>query len=437
MTQPNKEAILATRSMWRNILIAFAAVALFFGGGVAWSAFTNISGAVIASGRLEVDSKLKRIQHVDGGIVRSINVKDGDHVKAGDVLITLDDTLLIANYEILNQRLIESWMMEARLVAESVGNEKMDFPAPLIGREQVEAVQKAFYGQSELLESRNVRIEGQIKQLREQIAQSNIRIEGINAQIAAKQEEDVLLKEELEDLEGLFKKNLIPKSRVMSLRREKARNAGEIGSLISQNGTVQNEISGLELQIIQIQDQRETEVLEQLQEARATISQLLEEYTAAEERLARIKVRAPYPGVIHELSVHSEEEVIPPGGDIMQIVPEDDSLIVEAMVNPVDIDQIYSGQKARLRMSSLDQRFTPELYGTLIFISGDSIADEKTGQQFYRVRLTIDEGETDKLNGEALVPGMPTDVFIQKSDRSVLSYLVKPLQDQIAHAFRE
>lgn len=437
MTQQNKEAVAATQSMWRNIVIAFIVVGFFFGGGIAWSAWTNISGAVIASGRIEVDSKLKRIQHVDGGIVNAIHVKDGDHVTAGDVLITLDDTLLIANYEILNQRLIENWTLEARLVAESIGNQTMEFPAPLLGREKEDAVEKAFAGQSELLESRNVRINGQIRQLQEQIAQSNIRIEGIDAQIDAKREEDVLLKEELEDLEGLFAKNLIPKSRVMSLRREKARNAGEIGSLISQNGTVQNEISGLELQIIQIQDQRETEVLEQLQQTRATISQLLEEYTAAEERLARINVRAPYAGIIHEINVHSEGEVIPAGGDIMQIVPEDDSLIVEAMVNPIDIDQIYSGQKARLRMSSLDQRFTPELYATLIFISGDSITDEQTGAPFYRVRLTIDEGETDKLNGEALVPGMPADVFIQKSDRSVLSYLVKPLQDQIAHAFRE
>lgn len=397
-----------------------------------WATFTEISGAVVSSGTVVVESNIKQVQHREGGIVRQINVKDGDLVESGDLVLSLDDTVTRANLAVITKQLRELTAQELRLEAERDELRAISWP-----EDRIESLGDIERGQQLLLEARQNSKEGRKNQLEEQIRQFNKQSEGLEAQVTAKDSEIELIKEELADLDGLLNKQLVSKSRVSALRREQARLSGEYGDLIAQIARTKEAISERQIQILQIEESYRAEVLEQLQEARSRIAQLEEQKIAAEDELTRVDILAPRSGFVHQLSVHTIGGVVAPGETVMQIVPREDQLIIEAQVQPVDIDQLAPGQEARIRFPSFDQRTTPELNAKLLTVAADLTQDERTGLSYYTAKLVIDDAEMEKLGSQTLVPGMPVETFLQTGERTVLSYLVKPVTDQIAHAMRE
>lgn len=426
-----------TTSLRRLMAWAIGTVLLLVGGLGLAAHLTEISGAVIASGRVVVESNIKRVQHREGGIVRAIHVREGDMVAAGDLLVQLDDTLPRANHAIITTRLTELQAQEARLKAERDGQAELVTPAAFEGKLQKPEITVVLGGQRKLLEVRRTSREGRKMQLGEQIKQFKEQIVGLEAQRDAKAREIDLVARELHDLSGLLAKGLIQRARITALKRDKARLEGEHGGFISEIARAGQAISEREIQILQIDEEMRAEVVEQLQSTRAEIAQLTEQQVSAAEHLRQVEVRAPRSGIVHQLVVHTVGGVVAPGEDLMLIVPQEDHLVIEARVAPADIDQIALAQRATIRLPGFDQRTTPELSAEILTVSADLIEDPATGTDFYQTRLALPESEIERLQGKPLVPGMPVEAFIQTDPRSILSYLVKPLADHIAHAFRD
>jgi HlyD family type I secretion membrane fusion protein len=423
-------------SIRKHLVFALALVVLLVGGVGGWASNTEISGAVVASGTVVVESNSKQVQHREGGIVREITVRDGDTVKAGDLLIRLDDTVTRANFTVVLKQLDELYAQESRLLAERDDSELIEFAAKdgaVLGAPQ-SLIEDS---QIRLMEARRTSLRGRKQQLGEQIRQLEQQIEGVEVQLRAKKTEIALVEEELVVLEGLLESQLVGKTRVTTLKREKAQLEGDHGGLISQAAQAQEAISERKIQILQIEAESRAEVLELLQEVRSRIAQLEEQKIAAEDELSRVEIRAPRSGYVHQLAQHTLGGVVAPGETLMLIVPKEDLLVVEARIQPANIDQLSPNQQATLRFPSFDQRSTPELKGRLLTVSADLTMDEATGLSYYTARLRIPDFELAKLNGKHLVPGMPVEAFLKTDDRTVLSYLVKPVRDQIAHALKE
>lgn len=427
--RPDSDDVLR-RAIRRHLLIAAFAALIVVGGIGGWAAIAEISGAVVTPATVVVQSNVKHVQHQEGGIIKEILVKDDDLVSAGDLLIRLDDTITRANLGAISKQLGELKAQEARLLAERDGRQRIAFSDDDIPDD----IKR---GQQLLLEARQASIAGRKDQLQEQIRQFNKQAEGLQAQLEAKESEIELIDEELADLDALLNKQLVSKSRVSAQRRERARLQGQYGSFVSEIARIQEGISERKIQILQIEETYRAELLENLHETRSQIAQLEEQKIAAQDKLTRIDIRAPQDGYVHELAVHTIGGVVTPGEVLMSIVPRTDRLVIEAKVKPVDIDELTPGQEATIRFPSFDRRSTPELKAKLLSVSADLTMDQRTGTGYYTARLTIDDAELALLEGKVLVPGMPVEVFMKTQDRTVLSYLIKPVSDQIAHAMRE
>lgn len=434
---PEQEGPKVHSSLTRHIWIGLAVVAVLVGGIGTWAATTVISGAVIASGVLVVESSVKKVQHPTGGVVGELLVREGDDVKKGDVLVRLDSTQTQANLGIILKSIDELKAREVRLEAEKIGAETLEFPESLTSRSNDPVVAKLIAGETKLFELRHQAREGQKAQLRERIDQLKEEIVGLTEQSAAKENEIALLKKELEGVRKLWDKNLVQITRLTALERDAARLNGERGQLIAAIAQAKGKIAEVELQVIQVDSQMRSEVAQEISQDRAKLSELSERKVAAEDQLKRIDIRAPQNGTVHQLEVHTVGGVVAPGEPIMLIVPEADKLTVEARVSPTDIDQLKPGQHAMLHFSAFNQLTTPELPGTVTRIGADLSEDEKTGAQYYVVRLAIDEEKLPQLKNLKLVPGMPVEVFMETAPRTVISYLIKPLQDQIERTWRE
>ncbi len=404
---------------------------------VAWAALTQISGAVIASGTVVVESSTKTVQHRDGGIVEDILVRNGDAVEAGQVLIRLDNTVERANLAIVTKQLNELLAMEARLAAERDGADKIVFPASLSARRHEPQVAAALRGQTALLEARRLSLKGRVDQLGEQIGQIERQVEGFHVSLEAKREEIRLISEELTAVEALYESNLVPINRVTALRRGRTRLVGERGSLLSEIGRAGQAISERRIRMLQIRETARAEVLQDLQDTRSRIAKLTEQKIAAQDRMRRIEIRSPRAGFVHQLSVHTKGGVISAGEPVLFIVPREDVLLIEAQVRPADIDQIGIGQDAMVRFPNFSQRQTPELAARVLTISAQTTRDETSGLDWYTARLGLKKAERRKLGANVLLPGMPAEVLIRTQDRSTLSYFIKPLTDQFAHALKE
>ena len=424
------------RSIRSHLIAGTAAVVLLVAGMGGWAYTTEIAGAVIAPGVLVVDSNVKKVQHPTGGVVRELLVDNGDHVTAGQVIVRLDDTQARASLAILTKRLDELMARQAREEAERDGANEITFPVELINRRSDPDVAKLIAGQERLFEIRRKAREGQRAQLTERIEQLKQEIAGLLAQETAKVSESDWIRKELEGVMTLWQKNLVQFTRVVSLQRDVARADGERAELISSVAQAKNKIAEIELQILQIDQDLRAEVGKDLASIRAEIAETSEQKITAEDVLSRIEIRAPQDGTVHEMSVHTVGGVVAAGEAIMMIVPAKDTLDVEAKIAPQMINQVHIGQTAVLRFSSFDQRTTPEIDGVVTRVSPDLIKDPKTNEQYYSVRIGISSDTIKKLKLE-LVPGMPVESFIKTDDRTVLSYLMKPLHDQIMRAFRE
>jgi HlyD family secretion protein len=414
--------------------LAILAVAISTAG--VWAATAPLASAVIAPAQIVVDSNVRRIQHPTGGVVAEILVNDGDRVRAGDVLVRLDETMTRANLALIENQLNQFWTRRARLRAEQDGRDAFVIPAELADRIELPAIADIITGETSLLLRRREAVSGQQSQLRERTSQIGEEIHGLAAQIESKREQIRLIQRELEGVRQLFEKNLIPYARLTTLEREAARLIGEEGQLIAETARAKGRITETELQTLQVVQDQRREIATELREVEIKMADLSERRIAAVDQLARVMLRAPQDGMVHQKTIHTVGGVITAGEQLMLIVPEKDSLVVEARVDPQMIDRLRLGQSAKLRFTAFDSAITPDLNGRLTRIAADLTKDQQSGASYYVARISLIDGELAKLGGKALVPGMPVEAYIQNGSRTAFAYLRKPIEDQLARSFR-
>jgi HlyD family secretion protein len=427
----------ARQSIRLHLIIGLAVVVVLAGGLGGWASTAEISGALIAPGQIVVESNVKKVQHPTGGVVGELLARDGDIVKSGDILVRLDDTVTKASLAIVTKNLDAQWARAARLEAEQRGLDKLIFPPQLTSRISEPDVKSLILSETKLFEVRVNGRTGQKAQLRERITQLNEEIAGLAAQEKAKDQEIALVEKELAGVRDLYDKHLVQISRLTTLERDAARLNGERAQYIASRAQAKGKITETELQIIQVDKDMVSEVSKDLRETNDKIGEFVERKVTAEDQLRRIDIRAPQDGMVLQSTVHTVGGVITAGDAVMMIVPQADDLQVEAKVNPQDIDKLQIGQKTLLRLSAFNQRTTPELNGVVSRVSPDVTTDQRTGQSYYTIRVTMPPQEVARLGDAKLIPGMPVEAFVQTGDRTLISYLMKPLNDQLMRAFRE
>ena len=427
----------ARRSIRVHLIVGLAVVLVLAGGFGTWASTVQISGALIAPGSVVVDSNVKKVQHPTGGVVGEVRVRDGDLVKAGDIVVRLDETVVKASLAIVVKTLNGLWARAARLEAEQRGLDKVQFPASLTDRADDPDVRDVMASETKLFEVRVFGRTGQKAQLRERVTQLNEEIAGLVAQEKSKDQEIALVEKELTGVRQLYDQHLVQISRLTTLERDQARLNGERAQYISSRAQAKGKITETELQIIQVDKDMVSEVSKDLRETNDKIGEFVERKVTAEDQLRRIDIRAPQDGMVLQSTVHTVGGVITAGDAIMMIVPQADALSVEAKVNPQDIDKLQIGQKTLLRLSAFNQRTTPELNGVVTRVSADVTTDQRTGQSYYTIRVSMPPEEVARLGDNKIIPGMPVEAFVQTGDRTMFSYLMKPLSDQFMRAFRE
>ena len=419
------------------VIVGVLVVALTLGGVSAWATLTEIAGAVIAPGVVTVQSNRKTVQHLEGGIVAEIFVRDGSVVARGETLLRLDPTRVQASLAILAGELDLLHAREARLLAERDGAARLGFPAGLTARVSDPDVAEILRGQEQLFHARRASLEGEAELLTQRIVQYEDEIEGLREQALSKERQIEIIEDELEGLHALFDQGYMARQRIneQELRAEHMR--GELGAHLTATARAENAISGANLQIIQLRNQYLETVVKELDEVQAKLQDTREQHVAALDRMARLEVRAPHAGTVVGTSIHTEGGVIGAGEPLLDIVPEGDDLVIESRVRTEDIDKVSVGQVAVVRLSAFDLRTTPELEGTVTQVSADRVTDDATGASYYVVRSRIPEDELAKLGELDLVPGMPAETFVQTGERTVLSYLIKPMSDAVSRSLRE
>ncbi len=439
MNQPQQQApALDSSGSIRRHVMAGLIIVLVLGGGVGgWAGTVTLSGALIASGQVVVDSNVKKVQHPTGGIVGELLVRDGDRVKQGEVVVRLDDTVTRANLAIVNKGLNELYARRSRLESERDGVDSVRFPEDLVERAATDPDLAALlHGERKLFELRSSARNGQKAQLKQRVEQLGEEIRGLKAQRESKEKEIKLILREKEGVHDLWKQKLVPLTKLTQIERDETRLEGEAGQLIAQIAQVGGKIAETELQIIQIDRDLSSEVAKETREIEGKIGEFVERKVTADDQLKRIEIRSPQNGTVFQSNVHTVGGVVTAGDAMMMVVPAADSLTVEAKVNPQDIDQVREGQNSLLRFSAFNQQTTPEIYGKVTRISADATTDQRTGVTYYTVRIAMPAEEVTKLGEVRIVPGMPVEAFIQTGDRTMISYLTKPLRDQVMRMFR-
>ncbi|WP_434610247.1 HlyD family type I secretion periplasmic adaptor subunit [Pseudomonas sp. D2-30] len=434
--QTDQEANL-TDSLSSHLRWGAVSLVLLLGGSLTWAMLTNLSSAVVASGVVAVEGSVKTIQHPTGGVVAELLIKEGQAVAAGDVLLRLDATLPAASQAIVSKSLNQAWARLARLEAERDNASEVMVPKELLSRMSLEEAKTVMASEQQLFIDRRASREGQKKQLRERVQQLNETIAGHDLQQKTKLEEIELIDSEYQAVKKLFDKGMMTLDRVNALARGIARLRGERGQLMASIAEARGKIAETELQRLQVDQTFRSEVSQELRDLLARQGELIEREITASDQLKRIDITSPIAGRVQQLAVHTIGGVISPAEGLMQIVPADDELLVEAKISAQDIDQLTVGQSATLRLSAFNRSTTPELTGTVVRLSADLIQDERTGVGFYRAGIKIPQSELAKLQGLALVPGMPVESMIQTGSRNVMSYLLKPISDHAQRAFRE
>ena len=405
------------------------------GGLMAGSMLFSVSGAVVTSGTVAVEGDYKSVQHLEGGIVSKILVHNGDRVKNGDILVHLDDTQARANMAATSGKFAEYAIQEARFIAER--DRKDHFDAPLALDMTTPEASKLFEAQKALFETRRTAYLGQQKVLNQRIAQTESDLTGSVGQLESRNKELGLNELELSNVKPLFEKGFVNMQRIGPLERENVRIRGDISNLKAQITKLKAARSEAEARLAQAEKEYSQQAAEDLQKAQAGLAEQTETRKAISDRLARTDIRAPASGVIHALAVHTEGGVIPPGGTILQIIPEDRKLLIEAKITPHDIDKVHPGQAAAVRFSSFDSHSTPRLTGVVLKVSAAEIND-KEGKSYFTSEVEVPPSELMKLDsGQHLIPGMPAEVYLATQSRSILSYFLKPLTDMMARTFRE
>ncbi len=434
---PNERLMTDDETAAGYIVVGLLVVLVLVGGLIGWSITAMIDGAVIAPGTVTVESHRKSVQHLDGGVIGDIFVREGDRVEAGQVLIRLDDTLERADLAIVSDQLHELLARRARLRAEIDGKEAVAYDPTLLALRRDPKVAEILAGQSELFEAGRAARAGQHEILAQRIASFRDQIAGLTEQSEARTRQIDLARQELAGVERLHANGHAPLTRVLELKRL----IGQIEARRAEHATdiarASNAIGEIGLQRIQLEQDFREGVTEELRDVQAGIQALSERRVAAELRLARVAITAPQSGTVLALRAHTVGGVVQPGETLMEIVPADDDLILQAQVMPRDVDKVQAGQRSRIRLSAFDQQTTPEIFGTLESVSADQLEDPRRGSSYFVARIRIDEAELERLGGLALVPGMPAEVFIQTGERRAISYLLKPLLETFSRAFKD
>ncbi len=423
----------------RPTILGIVALLVLVGGFGTWAATTNIAGAIISTGQIEVDRNRQVVQHPDGGVVETILVDEGDRVEAGDILIGLDATLLRSRLTTAESQIQELQARRGRLEAERDGADKIIFPTELVATALVDPQAAALMdGQQRLFEARATTIQRSVEQLRGRSLQITRQIEGITAQQAALDSQLTFIAKELEDQQSLLDRGLAQASRVSALQREDASLRGTAGELLADAGEASERIAEVEIEILKLDSTRREEAITQLRDLQFRELEFVETRNSLREQLSRLDIRAPVSGIVYGLTVFAERSVIRPADPLLYIVPQDRPLVIAVRVEPNNIDQVRVGQDVTLRFSAFDSRTTPELFGEVLQVSADAFTDERAGASFYRAEIRLKEGEIEKMPEDlALIPGMPVEAFIRTADRTPIAYLVKPLADYFTKAFRE
>ena len=428
----------AKDAMRRHLQYALAWTVLLAGSAAAWSVMAPLDGAIVTQGTVIVENNVKKVQHPTGGVVGQIHVKEGQRVSEGDIVMRLDETVTRANLGIVINDLTAQRMRLARLITERDNAAQIVVPADIALRATKESdVRQIVVGEQQLLQTRLTTRNGQKAQLRERVGQLQQEIKGLEEQRKSAIYQLALSKDELKTLKGLELKGLVQKPRINGLEREISRSDGGIGELAAKIAQAQGRISETELQVLQLDKDSASEVAKDLRETETRIGELQERRVAAEDQLRRVDIRAPITGVVHQLMAHTVGGVINQTEPLMMIVPDADRLIVEIRINPQDIDQIRIDQDTRIRFSAFNQRTTPEVNGRLIRLAGDLSREAQSGLTYYVGAVAVSDGEMQRLAGLKLIPGMPAEVYIKTGDRTLASYLLKPLTDQMQRGLRE
>ncbi|KQT68916.1 MULTISPECIES: HlyD family type I secretion periplasmic adaptor subunit [unclassified Aureimonas] len=430
------DAVTAPVSARGTILAGLAIVATtFFGAGV-WATTAPLASAVTAPGTVVYAGKRRSVQHLEGGIVRTPHVLEGQEVKEGDLLLTLDPTQSDATLARIRNQLDVQLATEARLTAEQRGLETIAFPKDLLDRRGEEAVDKAMSGQTQEFDERRKTILGTVDLLDRKVGQLERTIEGLKAQQDSKERQVQLIREELGSLQGLLRKGLTNKSRVLELQRGAAQLDGDIGDIVSQIGRAEQQISEARMQTLQVRQQFREDVVAQLRTAESKGADLQQQYLVAKDVQGRMDIRAPQSGTVQNLVATTVGGVIGAGQLLMEIAPKSGAFLVEAQVSPLDIDNVSIGQAAEVRFSALDLRTTPVVMGRVVSRSGDQI-ESPNRAPYFRVQVETPPEEMNKLGGRQLQAGMPAEILIQTRERTLMNYLTKPLTDQLARGMNE
>lgn len=419
------------------IFVGLLVVGLGIGGFGGWAAIAEISSAVIAPGTVKVSTNRKKVQPLERGVVRELLVGNGDRVEAGDVLIRLDTTRSGATRAIIANKHDAVRAEIARLQAEQVRAETITFPADLVAHESNPDTAEILDSQRRLFETRRTSRAGQLDMIGERIGQLEEEIRGLEAQVDAKGQQIEFITEELLGLNELHKKGYAPKTRILALEREAAALVGERGEHKAEIARARRLISEARLEMLQLEKTFDEEVATELRRRKEEASDLGQRLAAASYMHEQMEIRATESGYVVGLDVHTVGGVVEPGATLMEIVPEEDLLVVEARIRPVDIDDIHVGLKADVRLTAFSQRTTLTLEGDVTYVSADSLTDKKSETEYFVARIEVGETELARLGDRQLVPGMPAETLIKTGSRTPIAYLTQPLTDSLSKAWRE
>lgn len=397
----------------------------------------QLEGAVVAAGQVVVSGEPKSIQHVDGGIVTQIMVSDGDDVTLGEPLIQLDDRQLTASLRVFEQRLIEVVAKKSRLQAEKINAPEISWDDARLEKVGVSSNRQVKEEHFDLFLARKNNLHGQVAQLEEKIQQYLHQKEGTRAVAKSKMLQMDMIKEELRAKQKLLKKHLIANSSVLEVARQKENLVGQVHEHNTEISRLNNFISETEIQILQISRVFLESVLEELRVVELEIVEMTQQILTISKQLKRVKITAPVAGRVHQMKVFTIGGVIGPRDVVMQIIPQKNPFLIDIKIETQFIDEVHIGQISVVRFSAFNQRSTPELKAFVKRISANSLLDERTGIEYYRVQLDISVLELERLGKLKLVPGMPVEAFIKTRGRTALNYFTKPLIDQISKAFLE
>jgi HlyD family type I secretion membrane fusion protein len=419
------------------ILAGLAIVGLFFGGLGTWSLTAPLNSAVVGQGVVKVEGNRKSVQHLEGGVIKALNIKEGSTVRSGDVLIVLDDSQARAEYEVYTQQYAVLRATEVRLLAELGNNNGLVMPRELAARRNDPQLQDIWEGQVNQFETRRAALEGQRKVIREKINQLESQIVGARGQVKSFSDQLVSVRNEAESIAPLVEKNLLPKPRLLQLERTASSLEGQIADARASIAKFAQAQGEQELQIAQLDNERMADITKELRETQARLLEVVPKRMNAEVVLGRMEIRSPYNGRVVGLTVFSKGGVIQRGEKILDIVPEEEALTIETQIPVEDISEVRPGMKAEVHLTAYKQRVVPVVPGVVTQVSADRLADPKTNAPYYVALVDLDEAELARLPQVKLYPGMPATVMITTEARTAFDYFVGPLMMSFNKSFRQ